>query len=211
MDPDKLSARRSLGIASDSLCIVILPGSRLTEVEMLSADFLRAVLILNNRFSNLKILVPLVSSAHRIKFDEIKRDVSPTLSLTFLDRDLCQSAIIASDAAIAASGTVALECVLAKCPVVVGYRLNYLTFWLAKKLVKVKHISLPNLLSGSTLVQELIQDQCTPEALAEALEPLLSYSIERDILLKSFYKIHKQIRCNADKKAKDAILGMIYD
>jgi lipid-A-disaccharide synthase len=75
--------------------------------------------------------------------------------------------MIASDAALLASGTAALECMLAKCPMVVGYRMKPFTFWLAKRLVKTDYVSLPNLLAGRELVKELLQDECQPQALAE--------------------------------------------
>jgi lipid-A-disaccharide synthase len=76
--------------------------------------------------------------------------------------------MIASDAALLASGTAALECMLAKCPMVVGYRMKPFTFWLAKRLVKTDYVSLPNLLAGRELVKELLQDECQPQALADA-------------------------------------------
>lgn len=82
--------------------------------------------------------------------------------------------MIASDAALLASGTAALECMLAKCPMVVGYRMKPFTFWLAKRLVKTEYVSLPNLLAGRELVKELLQEECEPQKLAEALLPLLA-------------------------------------
>jgi lipid-A-disaccharide synthase len=85
-----------------------------------------------------------------------------------------REAMIASDAALLASGTAALECMLAKCPMVVGYRMKPFTFWLAKRLVKTDYVSLPNLLAGRELVKELLQDECQPQALADALLPLLA-------------------------------------
>ncbi len=71
--------------------------------------------------------------------------------------------MIASDAALLASGTAALECMLAKCPMVVGYRMKPFTFWLAKRLVKTEYVSLPNLLAGRELVKELLQEECEPQ------------------------------------------------
>lgn len=73
---------------------------------------------------------------------------------------MAREAMIASDAALLASGTAALECMLAKCPMVVGYRMKPFTFWLAKRLVKTEYVSLPNLLAGRELVKELLQEEC---------------------------------------------------
>ncbi|BAN95078.1 lipid A disaccharide synthase [Plautia stali symbiont] len=135
LQPDKLAARRELGIADDALCLGLLPGSRGAEVEMLSADFLRAAQLLRQRYPALELVVPLVNAKRRAQFEQIKASVAPELPMHLLDGKGRQ-AMIASDAAILASGTAALECMLAKCPMVVGYRMKPFTFWLAKRLVK---------------------------------------------------------------------------
>ncbi|MBZ6392588.1 MAG: lipid-A-disaccharide synthase [Pantoea dispersa] len=205
LQPDKLAARRELGIADDALCLGLLPGSRGAEVEMLSADFLRAAQLLRQRYPALEIVVPLVNAKRRAQFEQIKASVAPELPMHLLDGKGRQ-AMIASDAAILASGTAALECMLAKCPMVVGYRMKPFTFWLAKRLVKTPYVSLPNLLAGRELVQELLQEECQPAALAAALEPLLHAAPERDALLATFTQLHQQIRWNADEQAADAVL-----
>ena len=208
LQPDKQAARRELGIADDAICLGLLPGSRGAEVEMLSADFLRAAQLLRQRYPTLEIVVPLVNAKRREQFEQIKAEVAPELPMHLLDGKGRQ-AMIASDAAILASGTAALECMLAKCPMVVGYRMKPFTFWLAKRLVKTPYVSLPNLLAGRELVQELLQDECQPQALANALEPLLHAGAERDALLHTFTELHQQIRWNADEQAADAVLEMV--
>ena len=205
LQPDKSAARRELGIADDAICLGLLPGSRGAEVEMLSADFLRAAQLLRQRYPTLEIVVPLVNAKRREQFEQIKAEVAPELPMHLLDGKGRQ-AMIASDAAILASGTAALECMLAKCPMVVGYRMKPFTFWLAKRLVKTPYVSLPNLLAGRELVKELLQEECQPEALAAALEPLLHAGPERDALLNTFNELHQQIRWNADEQAADAVL-----
>ncbi|MDE9590840.1 lipid-A-disaccharide synthase, partial [Xenorhabdus bovienii] len=93
-----------------------------------------------------------------------------------------------------ASGTAALECMLAKSPMVVGYRMKPFTFWLAKRLVKTPYVSLPNLLAGKELVKELLQDECEPQALSEALLPLLQGGNDVEALKKTFMHLHESIR-----------------
>jgi len=210
LQPDKSAARRELGIADDAICLGLLPGSRGAEVEMLSADFLRAAQLLRQRYPTLEIVVPLVNAKRREQFEQIKAEVAPELPMHLLDGKGRQ-AMIASDAAILASGTAALECMLAKCPMVVGYRMKPFTFWLAKRLVKTPYVSLPNLLAGRELVKELLQEECQPEALAAALEPLLHAGPERDDLLNTFNELHQQIRWNADEQAADAVLEIAND
>ncbi|MXP60078.1 lipid-A-disaccharide synthase [Pantoea sp. Taur] len=210
LQPDKSAARRELGIAENAICLGLLPGSRGAEVEMLSADFLRAAQLLRQRYPALEIVVPLVNAKRREQFEQIKAEVAPELPMHLLDGKGRQ-AMIASDAAILASGTAALECMLAKCPMVVGYRMKPFTFWLAKRLVKTPYVSLPNLLAGRELVKELLQEECQPKALAAALEPLLHAGPERDDLLNTFNELHQQIRWNADEQAADAVLEIAND
>ena len=207
LQPDKLAARRELGIAADALCLALLPGSRNAEVEMLSADFLKTAQLLRVRYPALEIVVPLVNAKRRAQFERIKAEVAPELPMHLLDGK-GRAAMIASDAALLASGTAALECMLAKCPMVVGYRMKPFTFWLAKRLVKTPYVSLPNLLAGREIVRELLQEECQPDALAAALEPLLHAGPARDTLLTTFHQLHEQIRWNADEQAAQAVLEL---
>ncbi len=91
--------------------------------------------------------MPLVNAKRREQFERIKAETAPDMIVHMLDGQ-ARDAMIASDAALLASGTAALECMLAKCPMVVGYRMKPFTFWLAKRLVKTDYVSLPNLLAG---------------------------------------------------------------
>ncbi|MFP1944424.1 lipid-A-disaccharide synthase [Lonsdalea quercina] len=205
--PDKLAARATLGIAPDVRCLAILPGSRSAEVEMLSKDFLLTARLLRESCPDLEIVVPLVNAKRRQQFEEIKNEVAPDLNVRLLD-GLAREAMIASDAALLASGTAALECMLAKCPMVVGYRMKPFTFWLASKLVKTPWVSLPNLLAGRELVKELLQTECTPDKLAEALLPWLQDSVQVHELQETFLHLHQQIRCDADEQAAQAVLEL---
>ncbi|MEH0875936.1 lipid-A-disaccharide synthase [Pectobacterium cacticida] len=207
LHPDKLAARAALGIAPDTPCLALLPGSRGAEVEMLSADFLQAAALLREHFPDLQIVVPLVNSKRREQFEQIKNSVAPDLRVHLLD-GRAREAMLASDAALLASGTAALECMLAKCPMVVGYRMKPFTFWLAKRLVKTPWVSLPNLLSGRELVTELLQTDCTPDKLAAALLPLFTDREKTAELLATFADLHQQIRCNADEQAAQAVLAL---
>lgn len=207
LDPDKNAARAHLGISPQARCLALLPGSRGAEVEMLSADFLRTAQLLRERYPELEVVVPLVNVKRREQFEQIKAQVAPDLTVHLLDGQ-AREAMIASDAALLASGTAALECMLAKCPMVVGYRMKPFTFWLAKRLVKTPYVSLPNLLAGREVVKELLQEECQPQALATALEPLLANSETRHEMHDLFRELHQRIRCNADEQAADAVLEL---
>ncbi|MEW6483507.1 MAG: lipid-A-disaccharide synthase [Pseudomonadota bacterium] len=207
LQPDKHAARARLSLSPDALCLALLPGSRKAEVEMLSADFLKAAQLLRQTYPALEIVVPMVNTRRRAQFEAIKAEVAPELVLHLTDGQ-ARDVMIASDAAILASGTAALECMLAKCPMVVGYRMKPFTFLLAKRLVKTEWVSLPNLLAGKELVRELLQDECQPELLARALDPLLHQGPERTALLETFAEMHQQIRWNADEQAAQAVLEL---
>ncbi|UDG80665.1 Lipid-A-disaccharide synthase [Candidatus Hartigia pinicola] len=205
---DKLSIRPSLGISKNIKCLAILPGSRHSEVEMLSADFLKTAKILNKRFVDLYIIVPLVNQERREQFEIIQKKIAPELTVHLLDGQ-ARNAMMAADATLLASGTSALECMLTKCPMVVGYRVNPVTFWLAKRFVKIPYVSLPNLLAEKEIVKELLQKACQPEQLADQLMPLLEGGERIDQLKKIFLQLHQLIRCNADTQAADAVLNLI--
>ncbi|WP_375084319.1 lipid-A-disaccharide synthase [Providencia sp. SKLX074055] len=208
LNPDKLAARERLGIPENAKCLALLPGSRHSEVEMLSADFLQTAQILQQRFPDLHIVVPLVNAKRRQQFDTIKATAAPELSVHILDGQ-ARDAMIAADATLLASGTAALECMLTKCPMVVGYRMKLFTFWLAKRLVKTPYVSLPNLLAEKEIVKELLQEECQPEKLAQELLPLLEGGERVDELKETFLHLHQLIRCDADKQAAQAVLDLV--
>ena len=208
LEPDQTAMRQQLGIPVDCQCLALLPGSRHAEVTLLSEPFLKAAQLLRDKFPDLHIVVPLVNSKRRAEFEQIKAEIAPELKLQLLDGH-AREAMIASNAAILASGTVALECMLAKCPMVVGYKMKAFTFWLAKKLIKTPYVSLPNILAGKEIVPELLQHDCTPENIANHIVPLLKS--DNSELKATFLALHKQIRCNADEQAAQAVLDVLKD
>ncbi|HGF6560589.1 lipid-A-disaccharide synthase [Providencia sp. PROV188] len=208
LNPDKQAARERLNIPVTAKCLALLPGSRHSEVEMLSADFLKTATLLSSHFADLHIVVPLVNQKRRQQFDEIKQQVAPELNVHILDGQ-ARDAMTAADATLLASGTAALECMLTKCPMVVGYRMKPFTFWLAKRLVKTPYVSLPNLLAGKEIVKELLQEECQPQQLADQLLPLLEGGEQVDALKETFLQLHQLIRCDADQQAADAVLDLV--
>ena len=208
LEPDQTAMRQQLGIPLDGQCLALLPGSRHAEVTLLSEPFLKAAQLLRDKFHDLHIIVPLVNNKRRAEFEQIKAEIAPELNLQLLDGH-AREAMIASNAAILASGTVALECMLAKCPMVVGYKMKAFTFWLAKKLIKTPYVSLPNILAGKEIVPELLQHDCTPENIANHVLPFLEG--DNTELNATFLALHKQIRCNADEQAAQAVLDVLED
>ncbi|TEA27903.1 lipid-A-disaccharide synthase [Candidatus Schmidhempelia bombi] len=206
LKPDHLAARTRLGIPSEAQCLALLPGSRHAEVTLLSEPFLRAAQRLRHHYPNLHIIVPLANQKRRQEFEAIKQQIAPDLQLTLLDGQ-AREALIASDVALLASGTVALEAMLCKCPMVVAYKMKPFTFWLAQKLVKTPYIALPNILAGKAIVPELLQDECNPDTIVKFLLPLLKQ--DNQALKQQFLTLHQQIQCHADQQAADAVLQLI--
>lgn len=204
--PDQNHMREKLNIAPGKRVISLLPGSRHAEVTLLSEPFLKAAQLISQSIPNLHIIVPLTNQKRCQEFEQIKAQVAPNLPIQLL-LGHAREAMIASDAVILASGTATLECMLAKCPMVVGYKMKPFTFWLAKKLVKTPYISLPNILAGKQIVPELIQDECTPENIAHHMISLLNQ--DNQVLKETFLTLHQQIRCNADEQAAKAVLTVI--
>lgn len=206
LHPDKAQARQTLSLKEKAPVLALLPGSRHSEVTLLSADFLLTAQKLKQQIPDLQIVVPLTNEKRRNEFETIKAQIVPDLTLTLLDGK-AREALIASNAALLASGTVALESMLAKCPMIVAYKLKPLTFWIVKRLIKVESVSLPNILAGYKLVPEFLQHDCTPENLYHALLPLLQN--DNTALIATFTQLHETIRCNADEQAAKAVLSLI--
>lgn len=212
LKPNRHEACNVLNIDEKQRYMAILVGSRSAEVELLSEPFLQTVLRLKEKFPDLKFLVPLINQKRRQQFEQFKAHLAPDLDMILLDGNARQ-AMIAAEVTLLASGTAALECMLCKSPMVVGYRMKPLTYFLAKHLVKTPYISLPNLLADEMLVPEMIQEDCTAEKLTEKLIPYLeqdeSAVQNRHVLIQRFTDLHQQIQCDADKQAAQAVIDLL--
>lgn len=214
LKPNRADACQILNIEENQRYMAILVGSRHAEVEFLTEPFLQTALLLKEKYPELKFLVPLINQKRRQQFEQIKARVAPDLDMILLDGKARQAMTVAQ-ATLLASGTAALECMLCKSPMVVAYRMKPLTYFLAKRLVKTDYISLPNLLADEMLVPEMVQEDCTAEKLAEKLIPYLEQSESavqnRHVLIQRFIDLHRQIQCDADKQAAQAVIDLLHD
>lgn len=208
MHPDRAAARAALGLANDVPLLAVLPGSRLGEIRRLGADFLGAARILRASLPDLQIVAPMANRACRAEFEALLSH-SPAAPPVHLLDGRAHEAMIAADAVLLASGTAALEAMLAKRPMVVAYRLAALTYRIVTTLglLKVEHYSLPNHLAGRAIVPELMQDRCTPEALAATLLPMLEARRVDGQLLAEYERLHRALGGDADRNAADAVLA----
>lgn len=204
--PDTQGARQRLGLKADGHYLALLPGSRHAEVTLLSPVYLEACKQLKVRQPNLEFVVPLVSAKRREEFLAIKRQVAPQLDVIMIEGQ-GREVMTAADIVLLASGTATLEAMLAKKPMVVGYKFKPFSYWLANKFVHTAYASLPNLLADYMLVPELIQHECTADNIVDEVSKLIDFDTHE--LLAEFTKLHKRIRCNADEQAALAVLALV--
>lgn len=160
--------------------LALFPGSRLQEVSRLLPTFLEAARRLRDGVPELEILVARARDLPTEAFGSL-----PDVRIVGADE-----ALTSSRAAITKSGTITLQLALAGVPMAVGYRVSPLTYAIARKLVRVDHIALVNLVAGERLVPEFIQGEVKPEPLAAAVLPLLlGHGPERNRQLEGLEKV----------------------
>ena len=212
LKPNRTEACEKLGLDESKRYVAILMGSRGSEIQFLAEPFLKTAQLLKEKHPDLEFLVPMVNEKRQAQLEEIKANIAPELELHILQGQARQ-AMIAAECTLLASGTAALEAMLCKSPMVVGYKMKPLTYWLAKKLVKTEYISLPNLLANAPLVPEMIQEECNPDNLAWSLNHYLNNDVEslkqKNELKHRFTDLHKLIQCDADAQAAQAVVDVL--
>ncbi|QNN46098.1 lipid-A-disaccharide synthase [Thermomonas brevis] len=207
LHPDRAAARVALDEPADAPILALLPGSRLGEIRRMLPDFADAARRLADDVPGLRVLVPAANAQCRAAIDEILGDAP---AFRVVDGQ-AQRIMIASDAVLLASGTAALEAMLCKRPMVVGHRIAPLTYRIVKLfgLLKSRHVSLPNVLAGETLIPELLQDDCTPDRLHAALLHWFRDADAVAALQPRFLAIHEMLRRDASQRAADAVAGLL--
>ena len=205
---DRRAHRQSLNlpnIPGDSQLVAILPGSRMSEIDKIAPVFFATADKLVRSHKNRVFLVPAASEKVRSRLVSLAAD-RPYLHI--MD-GRARRVLGASEAALVASGTATLEALLMKCPMVVAYRVDRLTYWIGKMLVKTNYLALANLIAGRGLVKERIQSAATVETLFEDMEHLLARDQKRENLIDEFGKLHGSLRLDASRTAANAVLNLI--
>lgn len=208
LEHDQTEARNKLGLAQTDKVLALLPGSRGSEVGLLSETYIETASKLQAQNPDLKIVVPLVNEKRKAQFCEILEKTAPELKLQLLDGQ-SNLAMQAADAILLASGTATLEGMLYKKPMVVGYKIKPMSYWIFKTLFtfNIKYFSLPNLLANEELVPEYLQAECNVDNLSAALTPMLN--TDNSELKARFLAIHKDIRLNANEQAAAAVAELL--
>ena len=214
-DPDRRAARHALELDEHAPIVAVLPGSRRGEIERLGRIFLDAATLLARDVPGLRVLLPAANADCRRQLEAVLRDRAadpalPAEAIRLLDGH-AHAAMVASDAVLLASGTAALEAMLAHRPMVVGYRVAPLTHFIARRLglLRIDRVSLPNVLADAALVPELMQDDCTPPALAAALRTYFTDPSVAAALEPHYRTLHQLLRRDADHQAADAVACLL--
>lgn len=210
-EPNRAAMRETMRIPLDASVFALLPGSRQSEVKQLARLLIDTAKQIWQQVPAARFLVPLVSRETRAIFEQIRYEAdAEALPFTLLFGH-AQDAMIAADGVIVASGTATLECALLKRPMVITYRMPALSWKLMKRKSYQPYYGLPNILCERFVVPELIQEDATPENLAQALLNLVHDKPAVDRLGSTFLALHRSLKQNTAEKAAAAILPFLPD
>lgn len=208
-------ARAALNLNADGKYIALLPGSRRGEVERLAPLVFSAGQILAQEHPQYQFLVPAINEQRKQQISHILQgypqefqDRVQLLENHYTESKVGRMVMEASDIVALASGTATLEAMLLHRPMVTFYKLHWLTYRIAKLLVKIPYFSLPNIIAGKKVIEELVQDQATPQRLATEIEKLMD--VERaQIQVMQHLSMHKQLISGDTQDPAKAILALL--
>jgi lipid-A-disaccharide synthase len=204
---DKFQARRELGIPEHARVVALLPGSRASEVERMGRVFMHAAVFCLEQDPELLFYIP---AANSDRYRQLHHQLNDYVDFPIqLFNGNSHKVMAAADVLLLASGTVTLEALLLKKPMVVAYKMAPLTFKILSWLVKTPYVSLPNLLANKLLVPELLQDDATPQKLSNAIISYFENPEETQALCNTFADMHGILKRNASARAAAAIAKLI--
>jgi lipid-A-disaccharide synthase len=203
--PDRAEARAQLRLPESATAVALLPGSRRGELEAHADLFIDTARRLAERRPGTRFFVPLATRQTRDYFESrLYAREAQGLDLTILFGH-ARLAFQAADAALVASGTATLEGALARCPMVITYRVPALTYRLMMRKALLPYVGLPNILAGEFIVPELLQEHATPGNLEQAIGNWLDHKAARERLQARYATIHQQLRCGNDERVAQAL------
>ncbi|MDP3707871.1 MAG: lipid-A-disaccharide synthase [Polaromonas sp.] len=207
MRPDRLAARRKLGLQVDDTVIAILPGSRESEIKYLASRFFKAAGLVKRARPAIKFIVPAIPLLKR-QIERLADEAGVRADLQILEGQ-SHTALAACDVTLIASGTATLEAALFKRPMVIAYNMNWLSWQIMRRKKLQPWVGLPNILCRDFVVPELLQEAATPEALAAALLAWVDakYSAPEKIATveQRFTTLHAELQRDTSQLASNAI------
>lgn len=210
-----LEAKQELGLDISQKHIALLPGSRRGEIERLGPLVLDAAQILHQKYPDYQFLIPAINDLRKQQIQELLKhypsDLVTKIHLlenTDKESKIGRQVMNAANIVALASGTATLEALLLHRPMVTFYKLNWLTYVIAKLMVKIPYYSLPNIIAGKKAIQELIQQDATPEKLAHEIEKLMNMETAQ-IQVMQLITMHKQLLAGNSEDPVQAILTLL--
>ena len=209
MQDQTLAAREQLQIAPSHPVVTVMPGSRQSELAYMADTFVRTCMRVNAVRPDCRFLVPLISRETRARFEQAVYDAGAgDLPIRILFGH-SKTAIAASNAVLVASGTATLEVALYRKPMVIAYKMALGSWRLMSRMRYQPWVGLPNIVAGKFIVPEILQDEASPENLAQAL---LNQLADRQIasrLTREFAGIHETLRRDASNRAAEAVVACV--
>ncbi|QSQ14661.1 lipid-A-disaccharide synthase [Myxococcus landrumensis] len=206
--PDSPAAfRTQLGLKLDAPTLALLPGSRMSEIRRLLPAMVDTAKTLSAERPGLQVVVPVAPTIPREEV--VSRFEGSGVTPVLID-GRAPEVVGASDAAIVASGTAALEAGLMQRPLVVIYRVSLITYWVGRMMLKVAFVSLVNLLAGRRVVPELIQGEATPKRIAEEVRRVWTPGTPRDEMLKGLAEVRGRLgEAGAAARAAESVMELL--
>ena len=202
-------ARELLGLSLQQPVFALLPGSRQSELQYMADTFISTAREINKTLPDALFLVPLATRETRLLFETaLYRCNARELPIRMLFGH-AHEAMMASDAVLVASGTATLEAALLKRPMAIAYKMAPFSYRMMRRMGYLPYVGLPNILAGKFVVPEFIQDDATPENLAQALLNLYADKTTCARISEVFRGIHLQLKQNTAEKAASAILDSL--
>ena len=196
---EKLSQHLNIpGKSLDGIVIAVLPGSRGSEIELIAPVFFETMQLLSERLKGQKLhfLIPVATPRLREPLEQLAlntKNRNPDIQIHLLD-GMADEVLEASDVVLIASGTATLQAALWKKPMVISYKVPWLTAQIMKRQGYLPYVGLPNILCGDFVVPELLQNDATPENLANALQEWLEHPTKVVTLKERFAQMHETLR-----------------
>ncbi len=209
VDDGRSEARQLLGLNDQKPVFALLPGSRQSELQYMAETFIETARAIHERLPEALFLVPLATRETRLLFETaLYRCNARELPIRMLFGH-AHDAMKASDAVLVASGTATLEAALLKRPMAIAYKMASFSYCLMRRMGYLPYVGLPNILAGKFVVPEFIQDDATPENMAQAL--LNFYYDKRTcaLIAEEFLEIHLQLKQNTAEKAAMAVINSL--
>ncbi|WP_293643964.1 lipid-A-disaccharide synthase [Thiolapillus sp.] len=209
LQPDKKTAREQLGLSPDVPVLALLPGSRGGEVQRLARPFLQTAAACASQLDRLKVVSPLATDRTEAAFRQACEEFTPELDI-MLTRNNTAQVLTAADVVLVASGTATFEALLCKRPMVVGYKVNPLTYRIIMGLgmLRIEHVAMANLLSEAPLAPEFIQQACEPEKLLPAVLNFFGDAPLVQGIFREYTRTHESLIMETDTLAAGAVLNL---